>query len=213
MSRRTPPRGAPSVRVDRRPIVKARWKSGDAASLPPGVKRLSYRVSPLETRPTTLFAEWYRSNNDAQGVVRNGSKAQVPVLGIPVARTKPKILDSLDDDEINALTVEIKNANPWMTDADLIRAIANSAEERRGRKAVRANVRHATREGARVPQPDDTLSAERDGALEAINEMAAELRRVDPGLTEAGAFSKAYLAPENRTLAKAERLAARAALS
>jgi hypothetical protein len=49
--------------------------------LPPfGVNRLSYRVSPLETRPTTLFAEWYRSNNDAQGVVWNGSKAQIAAI-------------------------------------------------------------------------------------------------------------------------------------
>ena len=47
--------------------------------------------------------------------------------------------------------------------------------------------------------------AERDDALSAIDAKAASLRKANPDLTAEQAFSQAYLAPENRELAKAER--------
>jgi hypothetical protein len=163
------------------------------------------RARETHLSPEQAYAKIYTSPDYrlAAEAEREASATRL-LAGVPVARLEPKILDSLDDDEINELTVEIKNANPWMTDADLIRAIANSAEERAGRAAVRENMRHATRDGARVPQPGDTLSAKRD-AYGTLTQKADELRKANPSLTEAQAFAAAYTSPANRDLAKAER--------
>jgi hypothetical protein len=171
--------------------------------------------------PEQAYAKIYTSPDYRLAAEAEREAAKRLLAGVPVARLEPKILDSLDDDEVNELTVEIKNANPWMTDADLIRAVANSAEERAGRAAVRENVRQATREGSRVPQPGDTLSSrstdggvrKRDDALDAITAKAAELRKADSSLSEAQAFARAYSDPSNRALAKAERAAAMDALN
>jgi len=97
------------------------------------------------------------SFRDLAKLEREESAARL--AGVPVASLEPRILGDLSDDEINALTVEIKNANPWMTDADLIRAIANSVEVRQGRAAYSEGVRQARREGQRVPQATDRLSS------------------------------------------------------
>src|SRR5689334_2330399 len=52
------------------------------------------------------------------------------IAGIPVARTAARVLNSLSDDEIERLAAEIKAENPYVTDSELVRQIANSAEER-----------------------------------------------------------------------------------
>jgi hypothetical protein len=161
-------------------------------------------LSPEQAYAKVYTSQEYRLAAESE----RQASAQRLLAGVPVARLEPKILDSLDDDEINELTVGIKNANPWMTDADLIRAVANSAEERAGRAAVRANVRQATREGSRVPQPSDVLSGKRD-AYGALTQKADELRKANPEMSEAQAFAAVYSAPANRELAKSERAANR----
>jgi hypothetical protein len=130
------------------------------------------------------------------------------LAGVPVARTAATILNDLSDESIIALVQEIRDENPFVSDAEFVRMIASSAEERAGRAAVQENVRHATREGARVPQPSDTLSAKRD-AYGALTQKADELRKANPSMTKEAAFAAVYSAPANRELAKAERLANR----
>jgi hypothetical protein len=98
--------------------------------------------------------------------------------------------------------------NPNLTNAELFRTVSNSLAGRAPQAEFREGVRLATRDGERVPQ-----TMKRDEALDELNARAAELRKADPSLTPEQAFSKAYLDPRNRELAKAERSAARDAIS
>ena len=45
------------------------------------------------------------------------------LAGVPVARTEPKILADLSDDEINSLTIQIKAADPFLDDAGIIQIL------------------------------------------------------------------------------------------
>jgi hypothetical protein len=171
--------------------------------------------------PEQAYAKIYTSQEfrEAAEAEREASTKRL-LAGVPVARTAATILNDLSDESILALVQEIRDENPYVSDAELVRMISSSAEERAGRTAVQENVRLATRDGARVPQPGDTLSSrssddgvrKRDSALDALTVKAAELRREHPELSEAQAFAKAYSDPANRSLAVAERQASRAAL-
>jgi hypothetical protein len=170
--------------------------------------------------PEQAYAAVYTSPDYREAAKAERAASAERLAGVPVARTAATILNDLSDESILALVQEIRDENPYVSDAELVRMIASSAEERAGRAAVQENVRRATRDGARVPQPGDTLSSrssddgvrKRDAALDAITAKAAELRRADPSLSEAQAFAAAYTARANRDLAKAERSASRAAL-
>jgi hypothetical protein len=131
------------------------------------------------------------------------------LAGVPVARLEPVILNDLSDSEIEAIIEEIRAAHPFLDNAAMYRAVANSVEVRREQAAYRSTVSAARREGQRVPQPGDTLTAKRDSALDALTAKADELRKADDSLSEAQAFAAAYCDPRNRDLAKAERLANR----
>jgi hypothetical protein len=141
-------------------------------------------------------------NREAVKAERQASRERLSV--IPVARTAPTILNELSDDEIHALVDEIRRDNPFVSDAELVRMIADSAEARQARASFREGVRLATRDGERVPQPSV--------ALDSLTAKAMELRKADPSLTPEQAFSKAYQDPANRSLAARERQAARDAL-
>ena len=157
------------------------------------------------------FAKAYTDPANQIAVKAERAASRERLAGFPVARTEPVILNSLDDDEIERLIEEVRSENPYLSNAEMYRAVANSVEERRGRAAVRENVRLATIDGQRVPQPSVAVS-KRDNALSAINAKARELRKADPSLSEAQAFAKAYTSPANRELAKLERSASRDAL-
>jgi hypothetical protein len=150
------------------------------------------------------------SDPDYREVVRIERKAAAARLAeTPVARTAAHVLNSLDDDAINALTVDIKRANPYLDDAGIVRLLIQRVEG----ADYRGDLEGARRAGSHAPGAGESLTAKRDGALDTLNAKAAEYRKADPSLTEAQAFAAAYGAPENRDLAKAERSASRAALS
>lgn len=140
------------------------------------------------------------------------------IAGINVARTAARVLNSLSDDEIERLAAEIKAENPYVTDSELIRQIANSAEERERRGRYRQNVAAARRKGDHAPGPyedlnpgrfdevaEDDASTRNPPALDRLNKLAAELRERNPKLSRSQAFSKIYSDPANRSLVAAER--------
>src|SRR5208282_3214272 len=80
---------ATSQTMDRSPSLRRRHRTAAGNSwagflhtrpLVSSLYRTAFDRRNLSANPTTLFAECYRSNSDAQGVVRNGSNAQIPAL-------------------------------------------------------------------------------------------------------------------------------------
>jgi hypothetical protein len=59
--------------------------------------------------------------------------------------------------------------------------------------------------GGEEDEDNDESDDEDEDALDEITEKAQALRRRDPSLTEAQAFTKAYTDPVNRELSKRER--------
>ena len=162
--------------------------------------------------PEQAFAKIYTDPAYRVAAKAERAASRARLAGVPVARTAAHILNSLGDDAIHALVDEIRRDNPHVSDAELVRMIANSAEMRSHREEFRDSVRLATLDGERVPSPADVSIEKCDSALAAIKAKAAELRKVRPGLTEEQAFAKVYSDPANRALAVAERSAARMAI-
>jgi hypothetical protein len=61
-------------------------------------------------------------------------------------------------------------------------------------------------------EPEEDLAAESEDAMAALDAKAVELRKRDPSLSHAQAFSKAYCDPANVHLVRRERMASRAKL-
>jgi hypothetical protein len=140
---------------------------------------------------------------DDRGRERQGRHA-----GVPVARTSGQVLNDLSDDAIHALVDEIRASNSFLDDADIVRLLVQRVEA----PGYRGDVAEARRAGSRAPGPyeDLTPALKRDAALDELRAKAVELRKVQPGLSEAQSFAKAYrLYPD---LAARERQASRAAL-
>src|SRR5208282_1444986 len=73
--------GSPSLRRRHRAAARSSWAGFlHTRPLVSSLYRTAFDRRNLSANPTTLFAECYRSNSDAQGVVRNGSKAQIAVI-------------------------------------------------------------------------------------------------------------------------------------
>src|SRR5208282_4031282 len=73
--------GSPSLRRRHRTAAGNSWAGFlHTRPLVSSLYRTAFDRRNLSANPTTLFAECYRSNSDAQGVVRNGSKAQIAVI-------------------------------------------------------------------------------------------------------------------------------------
>jgi hypothetical protein len=140
-----------------------------------------------------------------QSLYGGGSRADD---GTVVARSAPVILNSMTGAEIKAWIIEERKRNPYLSISDVLAAIENSSASRAHRTALREQVADARRRGASNPTEDPV--AKRDDALAEIDEAAEALRDLDPSLSKAQAFARAYKL--NPALAKAERAAAREAI-
>jgi hypothetical protein len=128
------------------------------------------------------------------------------VAGVSQARTAPVVLQDLSDDEVRSIADGIQEANPFISQAELFRLVGVTIQERQARRAptTRRPMNSVDNRGEPTGKSD---------AYGALTQKAAELRKANPDLSEAQAFAAAYSAPANRELAKAERLASRAALN
>jgi hypothetical protein len=75
-------------------------------------------------------------DNRVAALVEREASAKRLLAGVPVARTAAHVLNSLDDDSINALTVEIKNAHPFLDDAGIVRLLIQRVEAAEVGKAL-----------------------------------------------------------------------------
>jgi hypothetical protein len=180
---------------------------------------LTAKAAELRKREPNLteeraFARVYLHPENRALALAERKTAAATIAGAPVARTSAQVLNSLDDDEINALTVEIKRENPYLDDAGIVRLLIQSIQA----PGYRSDVAAARRAGDHAPGPYEDLTPPRgtnagaakgELALAAITAKAAELRKADPDLTEEQAFARAYTSPANRALAVAERRANR----
>lgn len=132
--------------------------------------------------------------------------------GIPVARTEPKILSSLDDGEIKSMIDEERRRNPFLSAEQIFSRLYNSAAGREDRARFQAALRDFARKATEVyfVADHDTNVAKRDNAMDALTAKAEEYRRAHPDVSPEQAFAKVYRA--NGALAAAERSAARAAI-
>jgi hypothetical protein len=140
------------------------------------------------------------------------------IAGVGIARTAAHVLNSLDDDAIEALAREIKAENPYVSDVELIRQIANSAEERERKQRYRQNVAAARRKGDHAPGPyedlnpgkydevvEDDASTRNPPALDRLNKLADAMREKHPGMSKSQAFAKVYGDKANAALVAEER--------
>jgi hypothetical protein len=184
--------------------------------------------------PEQAYAKVYTSP-DYRLVAESEREASAKRLlaGVPVARTAAHVLNSLDDDAINELTIQIKQAHPFLDDAGIVRLLIQRVEAGGVGKALSDDDLQAMVEYERKINPtlsDQTvyrrvaasravrvdrrefhgeMEAARDDAMSALDAKADELRAANPELTKERAFAAAYSAPENRELMKAERRANR----
>jgi hypothetical protein len=190
--------------------------------------------NPSLSREQAFAQAFSDPDNRVAALVEREASAKRLLAGAPVARTAAHVLDSLDDNSINALTVEIKNANPFLDDAGIVRLLIQRVEAADVGKALsdgdlqrmvdyerrinptlsdeavyrRVAASHAVRVDRREFR-GEMEAARRDDAMSAIEVKADELRAADPSLTKEMAFAAAYSDPKNRELAKAERRANR----
>jgi hypothetical protein len=169
----------------------------------------------LQKREPNLTAEQAYSRvyqdpryHEAMKAERQASRARL-VAGYAVAREDPEVLQTLSDADIKRLISEERRRHPFLSGEALLARVEASPEMREHRAALRQRVAAARRDGSTwMSEGVDKRAAAHD----AIAAKAAELRKVMPHLTEEQSYAKAYLDPANRSLAKAERSAARAVL-
>jgi hypothetical protein len=122
--------------------------------------------------PEQAYAKIYTSQEfrKAAEIEREASAARL--AGVTRASLEPKTLDSLDDDAINALTVEIKNANPFLDDAGIIRLLLQHIQGG-GVTAVKRPLRSTDDRGVSKDLTDGDLQR-----------MADYERRINPSLSD-----------------------------
>jgi hypothetical protein len=140
---------------------------------------------------------------------RTGRDGLGDIAGVPITRTAASVLNSLDDASIRALIAEIRAENPYLDSATIARLLnqrVTAANYRGTEAAARRAGDHATGpyENLTPKRPDDIQGL----ALVVLEAKAAELRKAQPGLSEAQAFSKAV--QQNPDVFQMERAASRA---
>jgi hypothetical protein len=140
------------------------------------------------------FAKVYTSKEYRPAAEAERKAAAARLAGVPVARTAAHVLNSMDDNSINELTVQIKQAHPYLDDAGIVRLLIQRVEA----ADYRGDVAAARRAGDHAPGPYEDLTRRRgnDAAVgKALSDddllrLVDYERRLRPDLSDREIYSR-----------------------
>jgi hypothetical protein len=153
-------------------------------------------------RVVLMKREGEHMDTDFRVVVKKGSQE---LYDLPAAEAAAIINGAASGDssgyaQLTAKAAELRKVDPSLTEARAFAKVFTDPANRELANMAKAEGAAAST-AVNFSRPAPPAVADEGAAFAALTAKAAELRKVDPTLTEATAFAKAYLDPGNRELA------------